>query len=118
MTTIFCGLGSFARLGISQPCLFSELWSAILAKAQAHDSQVALFSPLILFCDLNISERVLTFGEFIVPLLFQFVPVCTVLRQQENVHVSPPFLLNMLFRACVFQRNISYFSCLFLLLLE
>lgn len=41
---VFCGLGSFARLGISQPCLFSELWSAILAKAQAHDSQVALFS--------------------------------------------------------------------------
>lgn len=71
---VFCGLGSFACLGILQACLFSELWSAILAKAQAHDSQVALFSPLILFCDLNISERVLTFGEFIVSLLFQFVP--------------------------------------------
>lgn len=71
---VFFGLGSFACLGILQACLFSELWSAILAKAQAHDSQVALFSPLILFCDLNISERALTFGEFIVSLLFEFVP--------------------------------------------
>lgn len=65
---VFCGLGSLACLGIFQACLFSELWSAILAEAQAHDSQVALFSPLILFCDLNISERVLTFGEFIVSI--------------------------------------------------
>lgn len=40
---VFCGLCSFACLGILQACKFLGLWSAILAKAQAHDSQAALF---------------------------------------------------------------------------
>lgn len=71
---VFCGLGSFACLGILQACLFSGLWSAILAKAQAHESQVAFFFPLILFCDLNISKKTLTFGDFIVSVLLQFIP--------------------------------------------
>ena len=55
--SVLCGLGSFACLGILQACLLLGLWSAILAKKQAHESQVALFFPLILFCDLNISKR-------------------------------------------------------------
>lgn len=59
---VFCGLGSFACLGILQACLFSGLWSAILAKAQAHESQVALFFPLILLCDLNISKGLWLLG--------------------------------------------------------
>lgn len=40
---VFCGLYSFACLGILQACMFLGLWSASLANAQAHDSQVALF---------------------------------------------------------------------------
>lgn len=30
--------------------------------------------PLILFCDLNISKKTLTFGDFIVSVLLQFIP--------------------------------------------
>lgn len=40
---VFCGLCSSACLGILQACMFLGLWSACLAKAQAHESQVALF---------------------------------------------------------------------------
>ncbi len=40
---VFCGLCSFACLGILQARMFLELWSAILANAQTHESQVALF---------------------------------------------------------------------------
>lgn len=60
--TVFCGLGSFACLGILQACLFLGLWSAFLAKAPTHESQVALVFPLILFCDLNISKRLWLLG--------------------------------------------------------
>lgn len=40
---VFCGLCSFACLGILQAHMFLGLWSAILANAQTHESQVALF---------------------------------------------------------------------------
>lgn len=40
---VFCGPCIFACLGILQACLFLGLWSAILANAQAHESQVAPF---------------------------------------------------------------------------
>lgn len=40
---VFCGLCSFACLGILQACMLLGLWSASLAKSQAHDSKVALF---------------------------------------------------------------------------
>lgn len=117
---VLCGLGSFACLGILQACLFSGLWSAILAKAQAHESQVALFFPLILFCDLNISKT-LTFGDFILYCfnLFHLVCpllhfcVCSMRNSMFHAHTRACFLLNMLF-----QMNISYFSYFVLLLLE
>lgn len=40
---VFCGLCSFACLGILQACMFLGLWSASLAKVQARDCGVALF---------------------------------------------------------------------------
>lgn len=40
---VFCGLCTFACLCILQASLFLGLWSAILANAQPHKSQVALF---------------------------------------------------------------------------
>lgn len=42
---VFCGLCSFACLGVLRACMFLGLWSARLAKAQAHEFQVALFFP-------------------------------------------------------------------------
>lgn len=51
--TVFCGPCSFACLGVLQACMFLGLWSARLAKAQAHESQVALFFSLILCVDLH-----------------------------------------------------------------
>lgn len=41
---VLCGLCSFACRGILQACMFLRLWSAGLAMAQAHESQIALFS--------------------------------------------------------------------------
>lgn len=40
---VFCGLCTFACLGILQACVFLGLWSAVLANATAHESQVAPF---------------------------------------------------------------------------
>ena len=66
--SVFCGHCSFACLGILQACMFLGLWSASLAKAQAHDSQAALFFLLILFCDLNDSR--VGFGNISLSLQF------------------------------------------------
>lgn len=119
---VFCGFGSFACLGNLQACLFSGLWSAILAKAQAHESQVALFFHLILFCDLNISKRLWLLGillllywfnlpHLVCPLLY--FCMCSMRNSRFHAHTRACFLLNMLF-----QMNISYFSYFVLLLLE
>lgn len=71
MLSFVVSVYSFACLTISLTCMFLGLWSASLAKEQAHDSQMPCFSLLFSAVTLMLLELVFVFHP-----LFDLYPFC------------------------------------------